>query len=519
MDDLQFRELIKKKCFDAKYHNSLKYMIHNCDDIDTRNSILEIVFIYDPYLASKIYMSMCDDNPETIERIDNILAQVKEYARSQLKKTRLLMAYLELEKINEFYVYYYKVVSQFDKRTYIYMTANLTYKQILYVLNAIINSKMKKCNFIGICISNIRHKYTPEYDDMLIKLILKFFEAKTYTECWKLAVATRKARNLKVILGQELTQQYINQLLEEGLNTSHKYGLYLSLKYGYSGDSNNNEDVVNNIIQDKTFVQGSWVILFYLKLLSINQLKPHQQKCILLKMGFAEEIADTCVASGAYDAVIRLKKINSKQLQILKSNPDMLEQHLEESFRNLIYPFSAREKASFREEDYAEDKSSLYALFHKYMDQEQDCKRIVFLYLNSLFRYLVNMEYVIEYLENRFTLNELEIRELFRGYILYGRVIKINDKSVSIRIKNVLTIRPCRMSSKKCYLYKDGKQVQPQLKDDLYFKFDYILEDGSKLNLHFPAFTIEDMREKEKRYSYERNTGNDDKRKRQNSNQ
>lgn len=511
MDELQVREIIKKKCFDAKYHNSLKYMIHSCIDAEVRNRLLACVFIYDPYLASKIYMTMCDSSTETLEFIDNILEQVKQYAKSQLKKTKLLMAYIELDRMEDFYLYYDRMYQHFEKKTYIYMVKYLSYDKLLYLLDAMIAHKQQV--YYTICISNIRHKYTPEYDDVLMKLIRKLFENNNYSECWKLLSGTRKEKVLRTILGQALVQDYICRLLESGLNRPHKYCLFLSLKYGYSVNYENSDETVHNIIRDNTFMQGAWMVSFYIKFLRRNTLSTQQQELVLKKMGFAQDVVDACMVNGAYESVMNLKKINSKQLQKLKEEPSVLEQQLEESLNSMLYPFSAREKISFREEDYSEDKSALYGLFEQYMSKENNPKRIVFLYFNSLFRYLVNLEYVVVYLRQRFSLNIYQLRDLFKEYILFGRLIKINENSVSIRVKNVLTVKPCRMNTKKCRLYRDGETVKPQLKDDTYLHFDYIFDDGSKINVHFPAFTLEEMFENDQKRSLRRDNEDANRRK------
>lgn len=497
MDELQVREIIQKKCFDAKYHNSLKYMIHSCMDREVRNRLLASVFIYDPYLAAKIYMTMCDSSTETLEFIEGILEQVKQHAKSQLKKTKLLMAYLELDRIEDFYLYYDKMYQHFEKKTYIYMAKYLTYEKLLYLMDAMIIRKQKK--YYTICIGNLRHKYTPEYDDILMRILRDLFENEHYSECWKLLIGTRKEKYFRTMLGQTLTQDYIRQLIETGLNRPHKYGLFLSLKHGYSVNYDNSEEILRNVISDKTFMQGAWMLSFYTRFLRENELNSFQQELVLKKMGFAKDIVDACMANGAFESVMNLKKINSKQIQKLKENPEILEQQLVESMHTMLYPFSAREKISFREEDYSEDKSALYALFEQHMSKENDPKRIAFLYFNSLFRYLVNLEYVVVYLRQRFSLNVYQLRDLFKDYILFGRVIKINENSVSIRIKNVLTVRPCRMNHKKCHIFRNGEAVNPQPKDDIYFHFDYIFDDGTKINVHFPAFTVEEMLENDKR--------------------
>ena len=502
MDELQVRELIKKKCFDAKYHNSLKYMIHSCMDTEVRNRLLACVFIYDPYLAAKIYMTMCDSSPKTLEFIDGILEQVKKHAKSQLKKTKLLMAYLELERMEDFYSYYHRMYQHFEKKTYIYMVKYLPYDKLLYLLDAMTTYRQQ--SYYTICISNIRYKYTPEYDDILWKNIRDLFENSNYSECWKLLSGTRKEKMIRTILGQAKAQEYMNKLLESGLNRSNKYYLFLSLKYGYSVNYENDEETIHNIIMDDTFMQGAWMVSFYIRFLRRHSLTLQQQELILKKMGLAQDVVEACMANGAYESVMNLKKINSKQLQNLKAEPELLKKELEESMNRMLYPYSAREKISFREEDYREDKSALYSLFEQYMCKEENPKRIVYLYFNSLFRYLVNLEYVVVYLRQRFSLNKPELKDLFKDYILFGRVGKINENSVSIRVKNVLTRQLCRMNYKKCQRLWDGETVKPQLKDDIYCCFDYIYDDGTKINVDLPAFTLEEMYENNKKRSLRR---------------
>jgi hypothetical protein len=153
------------------------------------------------------------------------------------------------------------------------------------------------------------------------------------------------------MLGQTLTQDYIRKLIETGLNRPHKYGLFLSLKHGYSVNYDNSEEILRNVISDKTFMQGAWMLSFYTRFLRENELNSFQQELVLKKMGFAKDIVDACMANGAFESVMNLKKINSKQIQKLKENPEIFEQQLVESMHTMLYPFSAREKISFREED------------------------------------------------------------------------------------------------------------------------------------------------------------------------
>jgi hypothetical protein len=132
------------------------------------------------------------------------------------------------------------------------------------------------------------------------------------------------------------------------------------------------------------------------------------------------------------------------------------------------------------------------------MSKENHPKQIVFLYFNSLFRYFINLEYVVVYLKNRFSLNARELNELFKDYIFYGSVFKVNQNSLSIRLKNVLTIQTCRMCNKHCSLIRDGVTVTPQLGENIYVKFDYIYEEIPKINVYLPTYTLEEMFEDEK---------------------
>jgi hypothetical protein len=179
-------------------------------------------------------------------------------------------------------------------------------------------------------------------------------------------------------------------------------------------------------------------------------------------------------------------------------DPILLEQHLVESLNTLQYPYSAREKFPASNDYYTEDKNRFYALFEKYMSKENLPKRIVFLFFNSLFRYLINLEYVVLYLKQHFSLSELELKDLLKEYILYGKVYKINANSVSIRCKNVLTTQTCCMYNRKCSLIRDGVTVLPQLGENIYFKFDYIYEEIPKINVYLPTYTLEEMFEDEK---------------------
>ena len=497
MDKKQINELVRKKCFDSKYHNSLKYMIHNCEDIKIRNSILKRVFFNDPYLGSQIYMSMCDDNAETIKDINRMLTKVEAHSKNKLKIARLLMCYLEMGEIDKFYSYYSKIAPNLYSKQYIYMARHLSYFQLLYLIDAMISCNQSHHG--ASCMKKLWQKYSSEHDEFLVKLICKLLEENSYAMCWKLISETRKAKNIGAMLGPDLRDQVINKMLSGSLNDTYHYNLYLSLKYGYTGYDDNKE-VIARVIEDDNAILGNWCVIFYTRLLTRYELTPEQQKSALLRMGVIKEVADICIAREMPTTFTEFGRFTRIELKKIKEDPILLETRLVESLNKRLYLFSTLDTMRFFGMDWVENNGWIYDLFHKYMDTKEDAEEIVFYYFNSLYRYFIYLEYVVTYLTERFSLQEQELRRLFKGYLLYGKVIKINKNSVSIRMINVFTAKACRLSLKKVYRDREGAPIHPQIGDEFYFKFNYLVIDYQKLYLYQPTYTLERIYElKDKR--------------------
>ena len=263
------------------------------------------------------------------------------------------MAYLELGRLEDFYSYYDKMYLYLEKKVYTYMVKRLSYEQLLYLADAVVS--YKQTNYYSLCFNNIRFKYTPEYDQVLIQLIQKLFESNQYSICWKLVVGIGKDSCLRTILGEELTKQYVRKLLDIGLNKAHTYGLYLILRYGYSFVDENSKEVIHNVIWDKTHIRGSWVVYFYIRFLNYHELDSLEQELVIKKMGFSKDILDIYIADNPFESVSNIKKVSSRFLRKLRMDPILLEQHLVESMNTLQYPYSAREKLPTLKEFYTED--------------------------------------------------------------------------------------------------------------------------------------------------------------------
>lgn len=505
MDVERLRNIVKNKCFNYKYHNSLKFMIHNCGDVETRDELLKDVFYCDAYLGSKIYMSMCDDSEKTKQLIDEVLIDVKYRAKKELRKLRVLLAYLELEEFEDFYEYYAEIEDILNKNEFSYVARNISYRQMLIFMRAMANGRTK----IGwtILARYIKQVYTPDYDDILYELLEDLLIHKKYELCSTVLAVTKFENKMLKLLTKEEHNTYLEELIKSGITNRKKYILYLSLQYGYEENGNNSDEMVQKILDDTQYISGAWYVPF-IKNLSRNMKLDNEQKIkIMLKIGMEEKAARDIICKGLFDIVMLTHSGEKAVLTELVDDRPRFMEYITYTINTMQFPFSAREKISTRSDAVQYDRSREYSVFNEYMEKENDPNKITYLYFNSIFRYIVNLEYVVEYLKNRFFLNEKQLKTTFGDYILWGRVCKVNDYSVSIRVKNVFTLRPCRMNTNKYWIERDGLKVKLKEKDDFFFKFAYMMDDGAKINVHFPTFSIEEMHniESRRRYSREEN--------------
>lgn len=498
MDVDKLRNIVKNKCFNNKYHDSLKFMIHNCNNIEIRDELLKNVFYCDAYLGSKIYMSMCDDREETRQLIDNILIDIKYRAQKILRKVRVLLAYLELDELEDFFEYYMEIEDILTYNEFSYIARNVTYCQMLVFMRAMMNGYTK----IGwsMFAKYIKQVYTPDNDEELFALLAELLKCKKYEACSTIMAVIGLSSKMIKLLTEESRQKYWEELVETGLKNNKRFVLYLNLRYGYNENGNNSNVILQNILEDTHFLNGKWSASF-LKKLARNEVLTKEQKTIfLLKIGLEEKAARKIVEEERFEVVMLAQSKEKLVLaELLDDRQKLMDYITYTTIDTMQFPFSARERITIRNDASQYDRTREYSIFNEYMEREQEPRKIAYLYFNSIFRYIVNLEYVVEYLENRFALNEKQLKTIFGDYILWGRVCKVNENSVSIRVKNVLTLHPCRMNTNKYWIERDGVKVKLKIKDDFYFKVAYLMKNGSKLNVHFPAFSIEDMRNIESR--------------------
>ena len=485
---MEFDNILNKKYLNYQDYECIKTLIHKCSDVEVRNNMLLDVFSKNPYFGAKIFTSMNGINDGMKVLIDKKLIDIKN--ESDYRKKDLVLAYLELKKYDDFYKYFIEFENQFDRNIYEYFGRNLSCNQILCVLNAMTNVN----NILGwkILTRYIKSIYTSNYDEDVIKIILKLLEKKKYEECFILAIAVKIDCKLNYLIDEESKNRFINELSMDIKNKS-RYSLYLSLKYGFSNVCTNSDTVINNVIEDVNHPLGKRYYSFFKRLDERSKMNDEQKKRILLKMGCTKRTANTIIEKESFgDIKVSDYKIVRNLYEVIDNTEESIK-YIDKSIQILSHPFITMEKISIPNDAANKDRSIEYSLFNQYMAKDQDVYNIVFMYFNSLFRYIVDFEYVVHYIKDRFLLNENELKKVFEEYIFGGRVCRINENSISIRVKNVLTLRAFRMDISKSCIERNGGVVTLKLKDDFYFKFDYMLYECSKIYVCSPALIIEEM--------------------------
>ena len=84
-----------------KYHNTLKFLVHMISDKDKRKIVMGQIALINPYLATQVLMTICENIEEERVYLLEILKQLYSLSENKFIKYLLIMAILNLDKNEE----------------------------------------------------------------------------------------------------------------------------------------------------------------------------------------------------------------------------------------------------------------------------------------------------------------------------------------------------------------------------------------------------------------------------------
>lgn len=117
--------------------------------------------------------------------------------------------------------------------------------------------------------------------------------------------------------------------------------------------------------------------------------------------------------------------------------------------------------------------------------------RIIFLYMNTIMKNHIELDYLIEYLTDK-GCDRYRIIDAVRDYWLVGRIKHVQDDGcVRVATKSITTSRLMVFDSKRIHITGvDKEMVEPKKGEMIYYKvIDYL--DGGLFKIHYPCESIE----------------------------
>lgn len=278
-----------------------------------------------------------------------------------------------------------------------------------------------------------------------------------------------------------------------------------NIRYGLRKDTVNDMGIWTNILEQKGGISNASVSALIIKYTREGVLSNEVLTYVLELKGISAEDCSKCIGHKKY--LINVLKLASKESiykepfhSLMKDEKKIISLLDDENFEN-SYVFSDNKRLSkdvnFRKNFMEED----YAYFDHCVKNFSSAKTLTRVYFNTPLKYVVNFEYLIKTLYQRYNYDERDLRYLLRNYTFKGRVCKVNDSSISIRAYNIWTLLPCRINKQKYLVINGSKEHFPSKGEIIYFKFDYLALDSNKVNVYLPALSLEKMRELESQIS------------------
>lgn len=214
-----------------------------------------------------------------------------------------------------------------------------------------------------------------------------------------------------------------------------------------------------NILEQKGGISNASVSALIIKYTREGVLSNEVLTYVLELKGISAEDCSKCIEHKKY-LINVLKPVSKESIykepfhSFMKDEKKIISLLDDENFEN-SYVFSEDKRLSkddnFRKNFMEED----YVYFDHCVKNFSSAKTLTRVYFNTPLKYVVNFEYLIKTLYQRYNYDERDLRYLLRNYTFKGRICKVNDSSISIRAYNIWTLLPCRMNNQK-YLVING---------------------------------------------------------------
>ena len=533
MDNMAFSK-IKKLCFNRKYFNSIKFMVHLLENQDNRKIILGEIAYVNPYLSAQILLTMCEDITEEQSYLLKILKERISEATTAYQRILIFMSLIELnqDKISE--EYFQKCCELFDQRTCKFVMSNLRTEQQLKVI--VLFLKYQQKNLIKWLFSLMKLGYDRACNEQLIETARAFVRYGMHGKAYDLlSIAGLEGQAYLLLnIDVEEIEKFIFQKIFN-ISTS-EIELYLNVTYHLNKDNINDfsfwERIINdfnsidcNMVSNENYINCpnyknalnellySYVNNKILRARTIDKiltLKNHiaiydgiddialNIKIVLLKELILEEPYYTIMP----DEKIFLNYLQSERFDEYKSkyNYSVFTNRIKKFVKGAVNErFVGRTLLHKRIKNLGEAGIEVFlqnvrSYFNLCLKNYSNERALIKLYFNSPLKMVIYFEDFVKSLKQKFNSDEKTLRNFLGDYIFKGVVCNVKNGIAFVNSTTLLTKKLCIINTRKFWI-KEGQSYHIIKKDDIiYFKFNYLTQSDS-IHIHFPAKSVEALQE------------------------
>ena len=472
----RIRALVSKKCRYWKYSNSLKYIVHSMTDLEKKKILVEAIARQNPFLAVQIILSMCDDTGELQEIVNQAIQQGIKRANGDKRKLLILLALLELEEVDLFEAYFAQNINIVSGQNLSFLLNNLDCKQL--ILFARVLAKLDIISNYASILPRVERMYVSKYPILVTETLSILFKNKRYAFLCCYAMATETAAHLETVLNTT-TSFLIHSIMNSGTLNARVLQAFVFLKYGIDLRRTISVDEWQILINDE-YINAQNAFANLVRKHALAGTVPKEIEILLLvRMGMTSKEAQKCISENTHTDYFKLVGLLLILGHKFENQTEMLEYI---SAPNNPYQFSENGRINTNTTGNEHVVMLAQKRFEFCASHYTSPQNIINIYFNSAFKIAVNLEHVIQYTSMRFHLDEPQIKHLLSNYVFRAKIQRVNDGSISVRMINVFTSAPGRLSTNKYWINHNNQKYEFKKGDYFYAKFKFLSSVSKKIN-------------------------------------